>query len=85
MATRKKASPFTRSSSQAVRIPCESQRQGDTLVIRQSRQTWQPLTDGLSLLMQQLLSITVPSPGAWRMPHVLHAQSLKVLCLGCRH
>ena len=48
VATRKKTKLFVSGISQAIRIPHESQRGGNTLVIRPKKQTCQPLTDSLT-------------------------------------
>jgi len=63
-ATREKTKLFMSGPSQAVRIPrefklegdeVEIQRRGNTLVIRQRKQTWQPLTDSLPLFIDDVM------------------------------
>lgn len=99
---RKNTKLFMSVNSQAVRIPCEFQlerdevkiqRRGNTLVIHPKKQTWQPLTDGLTMFTddfmgkgrQQLPPITVPSPGVWRRLRGLCSRLPTVLCPGCLH
>jgi antitoxin VapB len=64
MATRKKTKLFMSGNSQAVRIPrefhldgdeVEIQRRGNTLVIRPKKQTWQPLTDSLTMFTDDFM------------------------------
>ena len=64
MAARKKTKLFMSGNSQAVRIPrefklegdeVEIQRRGNTLVIRQKKQTWQLLTDSLALFTDDFM------------------------------
>lgn len=64
MATRKKTKLFMSGNSQAVRIPrefklegdeVEIQRRGNTLVIRQKKQTWQPLTESLAMFSDDFM------------------------------
>ncbi|MDF0673751.1 MAG: type II toxin-antitoxin system VapB family antitoxin [Nitrospira sp.] len=64
VATRKKTKLFMSGNSQAVRIPrefqleggeVEIQRRGNTLVIRQKKQTWQPLTDSLTMFTDDFM------------------------------
>ena len=64
MATRKKTKLFMSGNSQAVRIPrefqlegdeVEIQRRGNTLVIRPKKQTWQPLTESLTMFTDDFM------------------------------
>lgn len=64
MPTRKKTKLFMSGNSQAVRIPrefqlegpeVEIQRRGNALVIRQKKQTWQPLLDSLTLFTEDFM------------------------------
>ncbi len=64
MATRKKTKLFMSGNSQAVRIPrefqlegneVEIQRRGNTLVIRPKKQTWQQLTDSLTMFTDEFM------------------------------
>jgi antitoxin VapB len=64
MAARKKTKLFMSGNSQAVRIPrefklegdeVEIQRRGNTLVIRQKKQTWQLLTESLPLFTDDFM------------------------------
>jgi antitoxin VapB len=64
MASRKKTKLFMSGNSQAVRIPrefqlegneVEIQRRGNTLIIRPKKETWQPLTDSLSMFTDDFM------------------------------
>ena len=64
MATKKKTKLFMSGNSQAVRIPrefhldgdeVEIQRRGNTLVIRPKKETWQPLTDSLTMFTDDFM------------------------------
>ena len=64
MATRKNTKLFMSGNSQAVRIPrefqlegdeVEIQRRGNTLVIRPKKQTWQPLTESLTMFTDDFM------------------------------
>lgn len=55
MAARKKTKLFMSGNGQAVRIPREIQRRGNTLIIRPKKQTWQPLLDSLALFTDDFM------------------------------
>ena len=53
--TKTKTKLFMSGNSQVLRIPHESQRRGNTLVIGQKKQTWQFLTDSLTMFTDDFM------------------------------
>lgn len=71
VAMKKNTKLFLSGNSQAVRIPCEFQlegaevkiqRRGNRLVIRQKKQTWQPLTDSLNMFTEDFRGVGRQQP-----------------------